>query len=901
MDAAVDDGVDILSLSLGGGSVPFYADSIAIGAFGAIKNGILVSCSAGNDGPFTQSLSNEAPWILTVGASTIDRTIEASAKLGNGESYGGESLFQPSGFPSTLLSLVVAGANETDASFCSPGSLRSADVSGKIVLCERGGGIGRVDKGQAVKDAGGSAMILVNDESSGYSTLADAHVIPATHVSYAAGLKIKAYINATSTPTAAILFDGTVIGNSLAPEVTSFSSRGPSIESPGIFKPDILGPGVSILAAWPVSVENNTETNNTFNVISGTSMSCPHLSGISALLKSAHPDWSPAAIKSAIMTAADLTNLGGKSIVDETHFPADIFAIGAGHVNPSKANDPGLLYDTQPDDYIPYLCGLKYTDVQIRTITGSKVSCSNVKIIPEAQLNYPGFAIKLGSTPQNYTRSVTNVGNINTLYTKEIVEPEGVQVDVLSEGLEFSGVNQTLSYGVKFTRKGSASASVSHGYIKWCPESSQLAAIDAAVRDAVDIISISIGGGSTAFYDDTTSVAAFGATEKGILVSASAGNKGPSGQSLSNEALWILTVGASTIDRIIAATAKLGNGDEFVGQTLFQPKDFPSTQFPLVYAGKNGDTASAFCAPGSLANADVLGKVVLCGGISRVKKGQTVEDAGGAAMILMNNEDDNYSIKPEFHVLPATYVSYTEGLKIKDYENSTPLSTAAISFNGTQIGDALAPEVMSFSSRGPSIESPGIMKPDILGPGMSILAAWPFSYENDLTVNNFYMKSGTSMSCPHLSGVAALLKSAHPDWSPTVIKSAIMTSADLTNLGGNPIVDETHFPANIFAVGAGYTGEQVTVITRRAIDCSVIKTLLEAELNYPGFFDQTRIWVEIVVFPDEIVFSGENKITTYNITFTRKEEKFSGLISHGHITWKSSRYAARIPIAITFE
>ncbi|PQQ01888.1 subtilisin-like protease SBT1.7 [Prunus yedoensis var. nudiflora] len=325
LDTAVEDGVDVLSLSLGGASVPFYADGIAIGAFGAIQKGIFVSCSAGNSGPFYASLANEAPWILTVGASTIDRSIKATALLGNGAEYDGESLFQPKDFSSKLLPLVYAGANGKQSSaFCDAGSL--GNVEGAIVLCERGGGVGRIDKGAEVKRAGGAAMILVNAETDGDSTLADPHVLPATHVGYVAGVKIKAYLNSTSSPAATILFKGTVIGDGLAPKIASFSSRGPSIASTGILKPDIIGPGVSILAAWPVSVDNGTE----------------------ALLKSSHPDWSPAAIKSAIMTTAEVHNLEGKPIVDETLKPADIFATGAGHVNPSKANDPGLIYDTKP-------------------------------------------------------------------------------------------------------------------------------------------------------------------------------------------------------------------------------------------------------------------------------------------------------------------------------------------------------------------------------------------------------------------------------------------------------------------------------------------------------------------------------------------------------------------------
>ncbi|KAK6263006.1 hypothetical protein QUC31_008822 [Theobroma cacao] len=469
MDAAVEDGVDVLSLSLGGGSVPFFEDSIAVGAFTAIQKGIFVSCSAGNEGPLYGTLSNEAPWIFTVGASTIDRSIAATAKLGNGLTIDGESLFQPKDFPSTLLPLVYAGANgKASSAFCAPRSLRDVDVKGKVVLCERGGDIGRIDKGQEVKDNGGAAMILMNDKLNGFSTIADPHVLPATHVSFLAGLKIQEYINSTSEPTATILFKGTVIGNPSAPEVTSFSSRGPNRQSFGILKPDIIGPGVSILAAWPVSVENKTNTKSTFNMISGTSMSCPHLSGIAALLKSSHPDWSPAAIKSAIMTTATLVNLGGKPIVDQTKAPADIFATGAGHVNPSKANDPGLIYDIQPDDYIAYLCGLNYTDEEVGTIVQRTVECSSESIIAEAELNYPSFSIILPeSGSQTYTRTVTNVGPASSSYTYEVVAPTGVDISVQPDHIAFSAVNQKATYSVTFSRQKDVSLQFSQGLLTW--------------------------------------------------------------------------------------------------------------------------------------------------------------------------------------------------------------------------------------------------------------------------------------------------------------------------------------------------------------------------------------------------------------------------------------------------
>ncbi|CAN1186350.1 Subtilisin-like protease 3 [Linum perenne] len=111
MDAAIEDGVDVLSLSLGGSSDHLYDDIIALGAFRAIQNGIFVSCSAGNEGPFISSVVNEAPWILTVGASTIDRDIRTTVTLGNNVELHGQSLFQPKDFRPQQLPLVDAGAS----------------------------------------------------------------------------------------------------------------------------------------------------------------------------------------------------------------------------------------------------------------------------------------------------------------------------------------------------------------------------------------------------------------------------------------------------------------------------------------------------------------------------------------------------------------------------------------------------------------------------------------------------------------------------------------------------------------------------------------------------------------------------------------------------------------------
>ncbi|PHU08556.1 hypothetical protein BC332_20416 [Capsicum chinense] len=281
-------------------------------------------------------------------------------------------------------------------------------------------------------------------------------------------MEILDYMNTTSKPIARITFQGTIIGDKDAPVVAAFSSRGPNLASPGILKPDIIGPGANILAAWPTSVDNKPNAKSTFNIISGTSMSCPHLSGVAALLKSTHPTWSPSAIKSAIMTTANTVNLANDPILDERLLPASIFAVGAGHVNPSRANDPGLVYDTQFKDYLPYLCGLNYTNRQVGNLLQHKVDCKEVKRIPEGQLNYPSFSITLEETSQTYTRTVTNVGEAKSSYIVEIASPPGVSVTVKPSTLKFSKLNQKLKYQVSFTRKDNGTSSgIAQGFLIW--------------------------------------------------------------------------------------------------------------------------------------------------------------------------------------------------------------------------------------------------------------------------------------------------------------------------------------------------------------------------------------------------------------------------------------------------
>lgn len=344
---------------------------------------------------------------------------------------------------------------------------KTSKLKGMMVLCR---GVEGFDawQGQTVKEAGGAAMILMNGEVEGATIMEEVHVLPTSKVSYFTGERIVAYINSTKNPTATIVFKGTVIGNPTAPAVSSFSSRGPSLASPGILKPDIIGPGLNILAASPPPRRKGKKSNYIFSIDFGTSFCCPHLSGIAALVKWVHPHWTPAAVKSAIMTSAGQLNLGKEPILDEQLQAADVFAIGAGHVSPDKAIDPGLVYDIQPDNYIPFLSGLGYTDKQVSTIAHKPIKCSGGSSIPEENLNYPSFSVALGP-PQTFLRTVTNVGRASSSYVVTVVPPQGVYVRVKPARLNFSKLNHKAAYSVTFSHANATykAGEFSQGYLKW--------------------------------------------------------------------------------------------------------------------------------------------------------------------------------------------------------------------------------------------------------------------------------------------------------------------------------------------------------------------------------------------------------------------------------------------------
>ncbi|CAA0841021.1 Subtilisin-like protease SBT1.7 [Striga hermonthica] len=481
MDSAINDGVTVLSISIGGNPrIPFYPQPAAIGAFSAVKKGIPVIFSAANNGPNPSSVANAAPWVTTAGAGTIDRDFPAYVNLGNGKSYYGVTLSESISFHRKLFPFVYAANVSSDGSgLCRNGTLLPEKVRGKIVLCDRGND--RALRGAVVKEAGGVAMVMANTVEFGEGRLfPDPHFLPALLVGEKAGDEIKKYLSTSRNARATMLFLGTRGGVQPAPMVADFSSRGPSPFIPEILKPDIIAPGLTILAGWSRAVgPTNLDIDHRrvdYNIISGTSMSCPHISGLTALLKAAHPDWSPAAIRSALMTTAYSTDKKGSPLLDEsTGEPATPFDYGAGHVDPTRALNPGLIYNLTTIDYVKLLCALNYSDSEIESIVGETSFNCEDETCRLYDFNYPSFALtvpaqKGSNTTRVFTRTLTNVGEPG-IYTVSIsfhtLINNAYTVSVFPSALCFTEENEKKSYVVIVTAMSMPAYTNQFARIEW--------------------------------------------------------------------------------------------------------------------------------------------------------------------------------------------------------------------------------------------------------------------------------------------------------------------------------------------------------------------------------------------------------------------------------------------------
>ena len=505
INQAVADGVDVINYSISG-TLTNFLDPVQVAYLYAARAGVFVSASAGNSGPAVSTVAHPGPWLTTVAAGTHNRSGDGSVTLGNGATYYGASLATKVG-PAPLIDSINAGLSGADpaqvalcySSLDGGNVLDPAKVAGKIVVCDRGV-TARVNKSLAVLEAGGVGMILLNPSNN--SLNADFHSVPTVHLQNTDYAAVHAYA-ATASPTATIN-QATITYTTPAPFTASFSSRGPLQAGGGdLLKPDVIAPGQDILA----SVAPPGNGGRDFNLYSGTSMSSPHVAGVAALLKQAHPDWSVMMIKSALMTSA-------YDILDGPNTnPLVIFRQGAGHIQPNKAVDPGLVYNAGWNDWLAFLCG---------TTTGVATSTCNALVgmgysTDPSNLNVASIASGALAGVKTVTRKVTNVGSGLATYTASYTGMSGFTVVITPSTLALAP-GQTGAFTVTFTRTTAALNAYTGGQLTWT-DGTHNVRIPMVVKPVALAAPVQVSGdGSALSYNVTFGYdGSFTATARGLI------------------------------------------------------------------------------------------------------------------------------------------------------------------------------------------------------------------------------------------------------------------------------------------------------------------------------------------------------------------------------------------------
>ncbi|KAI4322405.1 hypothetical protein L6164_022103 [Bauhinia variegata] len=498
-------------------------------------------------------------------------------------------------------------------------------------------------------------------------------------------------------------------------------------------------------------------------------------------------------------------------------------------------------------------------------------------------------------------------------------------------------------------------------WFNWCTDADVLSAFDDAIHDGVDILSLSLGPDPPQpnYFEDAISIGSFHAFQKGILVSASAGNSFLPGTA-SNVAPWILTVAASSIDREFNSNIYLGNSKVLKGVSL-NPITMGSSYGLIAGSAAAASgipaTNASFCKNNTLDPTLIKGKIVICTTEAvtdnRRQKAIFVKQGGGVGMILIDHNAKEIGFQ---FVIPSTIIGQGSAEELQAYMSTEKSPIARIYPTKTIQHTKPAPKVAAFSSMGPNVVTPDILKPDITGPGENILAAWsPVSTEatvDNLPVN-YNIISGTSMSCPHITAVAAILKSHQPSWSPAAIKSAIMTTAtvmDNTNrlIGRDPNGTETtpfdYGSGHINPVAAlnpgliydydsqdilnylcshGASPAQLKNLTGELVQCPKSPTA-SYNFNYPSIgvsnmngslsVHRTVTYygkgstvfvasidnpdgVNVTVSPTKLFFKGTGEKLTFRIDFIPFKSSNGGFV-FGALIWNNGMHRVRSPIGL---
>jgi subtilisin family serine protease len=341
-----------------------------------------------------------------------------------------------------------------------------------------------------------------------------------------------------------------------------------------------------------------------------------------------------------------------------------------------------------------------------------------------------------------------------------------------------------------------------------------VSAMERAMKDGANVVNMSLGS-PFGRIDEPSAQAVRTLTRAGVTVVTSAGNEGPNAYLAGAPAVAPTAIAVAALDAARAqlpATKISSGGTEIIAQNSNEAA-LPSGTLTIAVLRTSYPSGplSLGCDPADYANypGGVSGKLVISlrGTCARVKRAILGQQAGAAATAMINSDPAYPPLEGPITSDPDTGEAYTVTIPFLGIRSTDGAAASSLDGKSTALPALSVPnpgyaQLASFSSGGPG-NSNSALKPDVTAPGVAIVSTGVGTGSGPATI------SGTSMASPMVTGVAALVKQAHPSWQPVQIKAAIVSTADATSkmVGWTARVAGSGVVAARQAVGATVFGE----------------------------------------------------------------------------------------------